>query len=185
MAVRAKKKVKRNRGWQFQVLLIMGVICAILFLPTTIMLFLAMLPTIVAAVIDRTGRGTKAMTVGAMNLAGTMPFVIDLWLRENDFAHALQIITDPRTIIVIYSAAGVGYMIDWALSGIVSNMMLRKMERRKKEIEEEQQALIQRWGREVTGEIALDVHGFPVEDGDAEGAELPDLSAPDLKPEKA
>ena len=160
MAVRRKKKKMGGKG---QLLGLVGLFTAIVFMPTTIILMFGMIPTIVAAVTDRTGKGTKALTVGAMNLAGCTPFLIDLWTKSHTAEMAVTIITDPRTMIVIFSAAGIGYLISWAMSGIVGTVMVQRGAGRMKDIEKKKEALIERWGREVTGEIPLDPYGFPVD----------------------
>ncbi len=160
----AKKGAKYKKlSWKAQIFGILGVITAVVFMPTTIMLCFAMLPTVVAALVDKTKKGTKALTVGAMNLAGTTPFLIDLWAQGHRSDIALTIITDPRTIIVIYCAAGIGYLIDWAMTGIVATFMAQRGKSRIQEIEERQKALEKRWGREVSGDIPLDQYGFPIE----------------------
>lgn len=156
-----KKKKSHVKG---QLLGVVGLIAAIVFMPTTIVLIMGMIPTIVAAVIDRSGKGTKALTVGSMNVAGCSPFLIDLWTKGHTPEMAVSIITDPRTIIVIYSAAGIGYLINWAVAGIVGTIMVERGKIRIKDIKKRQAALVERWGKEVTGDIPLDAYGFPLED---------------------
>ncbi len=160
-----KKLQKKKKGGVLQKIRILGmVLVAFIFLPTTIMMLFALLPTVVAALIDRSGKLTKALTVGSMNLAGTMPFLLQLWTTGHSVENALVIISDPRTIIVIYCAAGIGYLIEWAMSGLVGSIMVQSSGARLKEIKKRQLALIARWGEEVTGDIPLDTYGFPVEE---------------------
>src|SRR5262245_494370 len=112
----AKRKQRRASGVRLPVLGIAGVLTAVIRQPTTSLLTLGMLPTVVAAVIDRTGKGTKAITVGAMNLAGCTLYLLQLWTTGHTKEIALTLISDPRNIITIYCAAGVGYMIDWMMA---------------------------------------------------------------------
>ena len=151
-----------------QLMFIIGLLAAILFIPTTIVLVIGMLPTLVAVLVDR-GGGTRAVTVGAMNLCGCTPFLMDLWTTSHDTAFAVGLVTDPRTIIVMYAAAGIGYMVDWALSGIIATIMIQRATSRLNAIRVRQDEMIVRWGREVTGEIVLDSEGFPVEEMVAPG----------------
>jgi len=159
------KKVRKSggRAGKKQLLNGMALVMALVFMPTTIFLFLAMLPTIVAGVIDRTGKGTMALTVGSMNLAGATPFLLDLWTTGHTVPDALALITNPRTVIVIYCAAGMGYMINWVLSSMVATIMVQHAGLRLKSIKKRQADLVERWGREVTGDVPLDVFGFPIE----------------------
>jgi hypothetical protein len=158
----AKKKTKMSGT--FMVMSVMSILLALVFLPTTLFLILAMLPTIVAAVVDRTKKGTKTITVGAMNLAGCTPFLIDLWTRSHTTEMAMTILTNPQTMIVVYCAAGIGYLIDWAVTGIVASIMVQRGEARLKDIKKRKENLEDRWGREVSGAVPLDNYGFPIHD---------------------
>lgn len=164
MAVSSKRRKKAT--WKGQILGLVALLTAVVFMPTTILLMLGMIPTVVAAVIDRTGKGTKALTVGAMNVAGCSPFLIRLWTEGHTTELAVTIITDPRAMSIMYAAAGIGYLIDWAMSGIVGTIMLQRSSHRLETIKSKQEELIARWGLEVTGDLPLDLYGFPLESPD-------------------
>ena len=144
-------------------LMLAAVILGLLFMPTAVVLVVGLLPTLVAGAATREGRAEKMMTVGAMNFAGCAPFLFDLWAGGQSVPHAFALISDPRTIVVIYCAAGAGYIIDWAMGGVVNAVMIQRAGQRQKEIKRRQAELVQRWGPEVTGELPLDAHGFPRE----------------------
>ena len=146
-----------------RILLIFGLLTTIVFMPTTIVVAIGMLPTIVAVFIDRSAEKTRGLTVGAMNLAGCMPFLLKLWTTHNDTNTAIMIIKDPRTMVVIYCAAGVGYLIDWAVSGLVASVMVQAGTGRRQQIARRQAEIVERWGREVSGDVPTDRHGFPTE----------------------
>lgn len=158
------KNVRKSGGVGSSVLSLFSLVTAFVFLPTTILLGIAMLPTVAAGLSDRLRGETRALTIGSMNLAGCTPFLLQLWSTGHNLENALNIIVDPRTIIVIYSAAGVGWIIDWAMSGIVATVMQQRGVGRLKEINSRHAALVERWGPEVTGELPLDSYGFPVAD---------------------
>lgn len=162
---------RRHKKMSIQVraLLIFGLLCSLIFMPTMVLLIVGMLPTLVATFIDRTSEKTRGLTVGAMNLAGCMPFLLQLWSTTNSVERAIEIIVDPRTIIVMYCAAGVGYIVDWAVSGLVASIMVQTSAARLQNISKRRAELIERWGREVTGEIAVDRQGFPTEQETAAG----------------
>lgn len=164
----AKKKKKAGGGRRggtmgLRIMAVAGLATAFVFMATTALLCIAMLPTLAAGLSDRIRGETRALTIGAMNIAGTTPFLLDLWSTGHNLDNALSIITDPRTIIVVYSAAGVGWIIDWAVAGMVATMMQQGGVKRLKDIKERQAALVERWGPEVTGDLPLDPYGFPVE----------------------
>ncbi len=161
-----KKKVKGKKlklSWKGQIILLFSVITALALLPTTLLMMFGMLPTMVAAFTDKTEEKTKGLTVGAMNMAGCFPFVLELWTSSHTPEKAFAIITDPLTVVIMYAAAGMGYMIDWTLTGVIATFLSERGKSRLVEIEKRQKELVERWGREVTGELPLDARGFPLE----------------------
>lgn len=161
MAKKSKKKAKADISSQ---LLAGGaLVTALVFLPSTFLLAIGMLPTLVAALTTRKKRLARAITVGAMNLAGCSPFLLELWVEGQTFEKGFYIISDPKAVVVMYSAAAVGYLVDWAMSGIVASVMFQRGQTRKKQIKKRQQELVERWGAEVTGDLPIDEYGFPVQ----------------------
>ncbi len=159
MAVKRKKR--RKSGWKFQVLLIVSILTSIVFSAIAIILAVGMIPTVVAAIVDKTEGKMRTMTVGAINFAGCTPFMIDVFKQGNSIETAITYIVQPQTIVVMYFAAGMGYTIDWAMTGIVSSLMVQKGKKRRKDIIKAQKDLVDRWGPEVTGTLTLDEYGFP------------------------
>ncbi|GJL85043.1 MAG: hypothetical protein DHS20C02_08180 [Micavibrio sp.] len=161
-----KKKVKTQKMSRKAQLITAGfIVLATLFLPTTLLLCVGMLPTPAAALWDRSKKKTMVITVGAMNLAGCSPFLMKLWGHGNSFDKAFDIIFNPETIIIIYVAAGAGYAISWAMTDITATILYKRGRGRQKAITKRQEELVERWGKGVTGKIALDPDGFPLEQG--------------------
>lgn len=144
-------------------LLLIFAVVGVWFMSSALILVIGLMPLFVAFFVDSSPNKTKAITVGAMNIAGITPFLIELWTTEATMDKALTIIFDPMAIIVIYSAAGVGYVIDWAVTLMVASFMYQRGVARKKAIEERQAELIKRWGEEVSGKVPLDHEGFPLD----------------------
>lgn len=158
-----KRKQKKKFGWKGQIFLIVAVLSSAMFSAVALILAVGMIPTIVAAVVDRTKGHVRSMTVGAINFAGCAPFIVEVFKKGNDLALAVNYIIQPRTLVVMWMAAAMGYMIDWAMTGIVSSIMVQRAKNQMKNIEKDQKSLVSRWGVEVTGTIPLDEYGFPKE----------------------
>ncbi len=154
---------KRKMGWQLRIVLSVGACAAVLFLPTTALFFVGMLPTIAARVIDRTPEKTKVLTVGFMNFAGVFPYWYDLLELGHKFDNAMAILSHPLTIIAMYGAALMGYVIEWSVTGFVASVMVQKGKSRLDNIKKAQETLIKQWGPEVSGEIPMNQYGFPLE----------------------
>lgn len=165
MAANNRKKNKVKLGWRGQLLMITMIIAAVVFLPSTVLLSVGLLPTIVASIIDRTREKTRAITVGCINFTGCCPYWLDLLtVHGHTMNGTVQIITEPINIVVMYAAALLGYLIDWSMSGMVASVMIQRARQRLKNIEKEQNELVRRWGRGVTGDYRLNQYGFPVDD---------------------
>ncbi len=143
----------------------------VLFSAVAVIMVVGMIPTIVAAIVDRTEGRIRALTIGAINFAGCAPFMIEVFKKGNNLETAITYILEPRTIVVIYFSAAMGYLIDWAMTGIVSSIMVQKTKSRLKDIQKMQKDLTDRWGMEVTGTIPLDEFGFPRENTNAKPQE--------------
>lgn len=163
-----ERKVPKNSRWQVKLLSAAILVMAAILLPTTIVLLVGMLPTIVLLLVDKTAGRSRAITIGAMNMAGCAPFIMELWMKGHTIDMAMVYILQPRTIVVMYLAAAIGYMIEWAVVHIVSGVVVQKARGRIVEIEKQQAALCDRWGREVTGRFSMDEWGFAVDKPDNE-----------------
>lgn len=156
-----------------QILMIVSIMVGVLFSALSVLLAVGMIPTIVAAIVDRTEGRMRAVTVGAINFAGCTPFLIEVFKKGNNLETAITYIVQPRTIVVMYFAAGMGYLVDWALTGIVSSIVVQKTKRRLLDIEKTRKELVERWGAEVSGTIPLDELGFARDVNAAKPEEVP------------
>lgn len=175
-----KKKKKANKKSNFSLkgffIVVFAIIVALIFTPTSAILFVGMLPTVVAFIVDRSFQKNKTFTIGAMNFAGCFPFLLMLWMTENTLQVSLKLLSDPVTIIVIYSVAGFGYVINWGVTQAVIAILVEKSHHRIKKIQQEKKVLVERWGEKVTGKYDLDQTGFPINDLAIQDAEEKKIS---------
>jgi hypothetical protein len=160
-----EKKAKKKGGISLQAwILILGTLATgLVFIPSTLLLGVGMLPTIIAMVIVRKRYKNKVITIGSMNFAGCFPYLLGVWQSSDRMGAALSALSEPMTIVVMYSAAGAGYLLNWGVTNGVRRLMLVGAEKKLKNIDKEKEKLEKRWGRKVRGDIILDVNGFPVE----------------------
>lgn len=154
---------KKGLGWRGNLFLIGGLTCSVLFMATTAVMLFGMLPTLAANLIDKSIQKSRAISVGMMNFAGTMPFLLELWLSAspNSMDTALSIIIQPKTGIIIYTIAAAGYAIEAAVTGMVATLMQQRAQFRLQAIDARRAELTQRWDDYVDGETPLDDFGFP------------------------
>lgn len=159
----AKRKQKNKLGFKGQLLLTVAIITSAVFVATAIFLIVAMIPTFVAMIADKSKERLKSFTIGFMNFAGSFPFLMDLVTTNHTIDYAFTLVAQPATIVIIYASAGIGYLINWAVVGIVAGIMVQKAEKRLNYIEDRKAELKEQWGPEVTGDMKLDSDGFPIE----------------------
>jgi hypothetical protein len=157
------RKKKKDMGWRGRIFLSFLMIAAVVFIPTTMLLFIGMLPTLVIRFIDRTPDRNRVLTVGFTNFAGCFPYWFQLVDDGHKIENAVAILSDPVTIVVMYISALAGYLIEWSLTGMIAGMVVQRGKKRLTEIEKLQKETVLRWGEEVTGDIPLDKDGFPIE----------------------
>ena len=132
-------------------------------LPTSFLLIIGLMPTYVVILSGRRGRRSQAVSVGAMNLAGCSPFLFQLWTEGHTFDLSVNIVSDPLAVVVMYAGAGAGYVIDWALGGVMGVFIHQRKTARLKTIEKQQEELVATWGEVVRGDFPLDSEGFPIQ----------------------
>lgn len=146
-----KKAEKKKKQFQMQMFLAGLMLMSVVFLPTAFLLGVGMLPFVVAYFTDKSEKKTKAITVGAMNLAACILFLMEMWTTDHSLEKAFAIVFNVVPLVVMYAGAAVGYLIDWAMTTIVANILHQRGVSRMKSIEKRQAELVERWGRDVAG----------------------------------
>ena len=126
----------------------------VLFLPTTLLLAVGLIPTFVALIVDRAPEKYAAITVGPMNLCGVLPAALELWQGSHTVEHALRLITDPLTLLVACSAAGVGWLVFYAVPPLVAGIIVAHHEQEIKRAGDHQEKLSAEWGEDVAAGLS-------------------------------
>lgn len=141
------KKTKTPFALKFSVFLLL--VAGAIFLSTSVLFVVCMVPTLVAMVIDRQPQKTMWITIGAMNLAGTLPSLFSLWQISGDLNDTFALLTHPLTMLMAYGAAAMGWVIHQNFTPFVASVLVRKNQIRLKEIEKRQKELVRKWGDDV------------------------------------
>jgi hypothetical protein len=128
-------------------------------LPTALLLALALLPAFVAVITDRSPARSATISVGALNLAGTWPFLLKLWTTGHTVVHAMEIIVQPAAWLVIYASAAVGWLLYLSFPALVSACMSIFAGRRMAQLRAQQKKLVEEWGPEVATNPASQLRG--------------------------
>ncbi|SMF60283.1 hypothetical protein SAMN06265365_12190 [Tistlia consotensis] len=123
----------------------------VVLLPTTMLVFVLSLPTVVAFLVDRTRERYLVATVGLLNLCGVLPALVALWDRGQSIDNAFRLLTDMVYWIAAFGAAGVGWAIFTSLPPLVSSYYTLVTQHRVNHLRKRQKQLIEAWGEEVSG----------------------------------
>lgn len=148
------EKVKRKAAWSVRISIFLMLICALIFASSTLVFAVCMLPTLVAALIDKNPQKTLWLTIGAVNLAGTVPAWFALWDMGAGIDDAVSILSDPRNLLVAYASAAGGWIIHMNITPLVAALVTRRNEGRIRDIEKRQKELVRKWGDEIARSIA-------------------------------
>lgn len=131
--------------------LVVALPAMIVLLPTTLLLFVLSLPTVVALLVDRTRERYLVATVGLLNLCGVLPALIELWERGQSVDEAFRLLTDMMYWLTAFGSAGVGWAIFVSLPPLVASYYALVSQRRVQQLRRRQKQLIEAWGEDVTG----------------------------------
>ena len=126
----------------------------VLFLPTTLLLAVGLIPTLVALVVDRSPEKYAAITVGPLNFCGVLPAALELWQGSHTVEHTLRLITDPLTLLVACSAAGVGWLVFYVVPPLVAGIVVAHHEQEIKRARDHQEKLSAEWGEDVAAGLS-------------------------------
>jgi hypothetical protein len=118
-------------------------------LPTLILFVIGMIPTLVALMTDNDRQKSSTIAVGAMNIAGIIPFAVDLWIKGQTMGAMFELLRDSTTWLVMLGSAGVGQLIVFAVPQAVALLAFARDESRLKILKRNLESLKESWGPEV------------------------------------
>jgi hypothetical protein len=124
-------------------------------LPTMLLLFAGMLPTLVAALTDRSNSRYAWICVGGLNFAGLAPAVLNLWFGHHEITFALHQVTSVRVMLMAYLAAAAGWALYFIAPPIVLTIMAATSKRRGNSLHSQLKKIEEEWGSEVQSRSAM------------------------------
>lgn len=152
MAADKKNPGKKKLSFSVKFSIFTLMLAAAIFYPTTVLMAIGMLPTIVAPLMDDRPQKTAWLTVGALNFAGILPAWFQLWENGHYLENALMLAFQPMVLLIAYGGAAVGWVLYHQVPIGVAGILAMRSERRLKDIEKRQKELVRKWGPEVVTE---------------------------------
>ncbi|MBT5350818.1 MAG: hypothetical protein HN644_09760 [Rhodospirillales bacterium] len=132
---------------------IVAVSIVIFAAPTVITIVFGMLPTFAAFITDREKGHYATYCVASFNFCGLFPYMLDLWINEHTILAAVNNLTDVFALIVIFGAAGCGWVIYSVVPSVISSFLLVIAQRRVATLRNDQRKLIDEWGDSVAEHV--------------------------------
>ncbi len=143
-AAPVKKASMKSLLWVFMLAIVIFA-----FPESVILLFLGLLPTVVALIIDKSPKKYSTFCVGSMNITGVFPAMLELWAGQNNISHAIEIITNVFDLIVMYAAATFGWLLFMAIPPVVNGLLAVVAQHRIAQLRSRQRELIKEWGDDI------------------------------------
>lgn len=134
-----------------KLMLILLVPLALVFLPTTAVLTVGMIPTLVAFVVDGSKRRYLTITVGGLNLVGSLYFLHQLWTLGQGLGDIRIVLGNSYGWLASLSGAACGWLLFLGMPFVIRHIAAAEARIRLYTLRREQEKLIQDWGQQVTG----------------------------------
>lgn len=153
-AAAAAKKAPKGAGINKSVALILLAALVPFSLPTVVLVFFTMLPTLVSWVAEKGPHRYAYLCVGGLNLAGLFPYLFSLWFGVHTLDEAFRMITDPMMLMTVYGCAFIGWGIYTLLPPLVATYLANHNRGRITNLRALQTKLVSEWGEEVSRKAA-------------------------------
>lgn len=151
----AKKKAKavkptskgQKKGGSNRLLILLTLIALVPFsLPTLVVLFVGLLPTLVAAIVERGKERYAWICVGGLNFAGLSPWLFKLWFGHHTLIYSIELVTGITMMLAAYACAGLGWLLYMSTPPVVMAFMKMTGQRRSTNLTANQKKLVETWG---------------------------------------
>lgn len=129
--------------------ILLAIPIAAVLLPSCLLLLVLMMPTMVVFVVDGSPGRKFVVTVGMMNLAGSVPALAELWSQGQSFEAAFDGMSNVFSWAGALMASGIGWLIYWIMPPIISNYQGIASKTQVLALRAKQKKLIATWGEEV------------------------------------
>ncbi len=142
-------KVRKMGKGTVTLFIIVGMMAIVFIKSTFLFLLIAIIPSFAAYYGDLSETRRYYQSVIACNIGGMASYVAQLMANGNTWNGFENMATDMQTWLVIYSYAGLGYLLVW-LCPIIAEMIIELSQQSKiMRLEAMQKRLVHEWGPEI------------------------------------
>jgi hypothetical protein len=111
-------------------------------LPTVTLFAVGMVPTVVAYIVDLSPGRYACRCVASLNFAGVFPHILKLWTTGHHMTGALKVAADPYAWLVMFSAAGLGWLLFIGVPGVSAALQSLNAKRTVESLKQRQRELV-------------------------------------------
>ena len=137
------------KGFKPALLLVLLLPAAALMAPLAIVLVAAMVPSLVARLVDASPGRYLTFTVSSFNLVGALYFVNQVFTMGNSLDAAGRVLQDSIGWLAALSGAGCGWLLFLAMPPLIAKMAEAQSALRMRRVHRDQSQLVSEWGEGV------------------------------------
>ena len=143
------KKTKESSGMRTILFLFMILATGIIMFPFAVLILVGMMPSIVSWIMEQNPHKNISATMAQLNFCGVVPNIMTLWSKGGDLNQALLIVQDPFSLLFMYGAAAMGWLVTMAMPPIMSFVISAKASETIKRLESRKLKLYEEWGDSI------------------------------------
>jgi hypothetical protein len=145
----APAAAKNGKNTTLVLAIVLMLVLALFERPICLLLLLALVPTMLAWLVDDTPGQSLIRTVAPLNLTSALPFALKLWHEHNSLDQVFVFMSSSTTWVALYGAAVFGWMLYYLAPAVITTVVQRRIERLRDAALERQKALKDEWGDDV------------------------------------
>ena len=152
MAKQAPAKAQASpppKAFKPALLLVLLLLAAFLMAPIAIVMVAALVPTVVARIVDSNPNRYLTFTVLGLNLVGSLYFVHQVLTKGNSLEVVAMVLQDSIGWLAALSGAGCGWLLFVAVPPLIAKVAEAQSGLRLRRVHRDQTQLINEWGEVV------------------------------------
>lgn len=145
------KQAAGTKGFKPVLLLVLLLPAAAMMAPLAIVLAAALIPSIVARIVDSSPGRYLTFTVLSFNLVGALYFVHQVLTLGNSLQVVAVVLQDPIGWLAALSGAGCGWLLFLGMPPLIARMAEAQSALRLRRVHRDQTQLTSEWGEGVAG----------------------------------
>lgn len=143
------KEAAAGKGFKLALLLILLLPVAAMMAPLAIVLAAALVPSIVARIVDSGPGRYLTFTVLSFNLVGALYFVHQVLAMGNSLDAVMRVLQDSVGWLAALSGAGCGWLLFLGVPPLIAKMAEAQSALRLRRVHRDQAQLVSEWGESV------------------------------------